>query len=155
MRFILLPLLLTCATAYGQISVRLNDAAPVQITAADLAKLPRHTTLMNDHGKQVSYEGPLLHDVLVRAGFDFGKELRGKQLSSYVSALASDSYRVVFALAEFDPTIMDSGIIVADKREGQPLDAKEGPLRIVAPHDKRPTRCLRMLQGVDVVQLRK
>ena len=50
---------------------------------------------------------------------------------------------------------MDSGIILADKREGQTLAANEGPLRIVVPHDKRPTRSLRLLREIDIVQLNK
>jgi hypothetical protein len=116
-----LCLVLACAEASGQIALRINDGPPVQIAAADLAKLPRHTAVLNDHGKQISYEGVLLHDVLALGGVDFGKGLRGKQLSSYVAALASDDYEVVYALAELDPTVMDSGIVVADKREGQPL----------------------------------
>jgi hypothetical protein len=111
--------------------------------------------VLNDHGTQISYEGVLLHDVLAQGGVDFGKELRGKQLSTYVAAVANDGYEVVYALAEFDPTVMDSGIIVADKRDGQPLSAKEGPLRVVAPNDKRPTRCLKSLRELDVVQLKK
>jgi len=78
-----------------------------------------------------------------------------RQLSTVVEALAIDGYEVVFALADFDPTIADSDIIVADKREGQSLDAKEGPLHIVVPQDKRPARSLRMLQEIDVVQLKK
>jgi hypothetical protein len=135
--------------------VRVNDAAPVTVSAEDLAKLPRQTALLNDHGKQISYEGVLLHDILARGGVDFGKELRGKQLSTYIAALATDGYEVVYALAEFDPTVMDSGIIVADKRDGQPLANNEGPLRIIAPHDKRPTRCLKSLQEIDIVQLKK
>lgn len=155
MRLILICSFFVCLEASGQIVLRIDDKPPVPIAAADLAKLPRHTAVLNDHGKQVNYEGALLHDVLAQGGIDFSKELRGKQLSSYVAASASDGYEVVFALAEFDPTIVESDIIVANKREGQPLAAREGPLRIVVPHDKRPTRSLRMLQEIDVVQLKK
>lgn len=155
MRRLLLVLALACAQASAQIVLRINDAPPINIAATDFAKLPRHAAVLNDHGKQISYEGVLLHDLLAQNGVDFAKGLHGKQLSSYVAALASDGYQVVYALAEFDPTVVDSGIIVADKREGQPLGASEGPLRIVAPHDKRPTRSLRMLQEMDVVQLKK
>jgi hypothetical protein len=155
MRLILICLAFACVQASGQLVLRINDGPPVQITAGDLAKLPRHTAVLNDHGKEISYEGALMHDVLALGGIDFGKELRGKQLSSYVAALAGDGYEVVYALAEFDPTVMDSGIVVADKREGQPLGANEGPLRIVVPHDKRPTRALRLLREIDVVQLKK
>jgi hypothetical protein len=155
LRSILFLLVFACAHASAQITVRVNDAPSVTIAAADLAKLPRHTAVLNDHGKQISYEGALLQDVLAHAGIDFGSGMRGKQLSTYVAALASDAYQVVFALAELDPTIADSGIIIADKREGQPLAASEGPLRIIVPHDKRPARSLKMLQEIDVVQLKK
>lgn len=134
---ILILLVFAFVQASGQILVRINDGPKIEIAAVDLAKLAPHTAVLNDHGKQISYQGPLLHDVLALGGIDFGNELRGKQLSSYVAAFASDGYEVVYALAEFDPTVMDSGIVVADKREGQPLAANEGPLRIVVPHDKR------------------
>jgi hypothetical protein len=155
MRSVLFCLLIACFEASGQIVVRINDAAPVTISVPDLAKLPRHKAVLNDHGKQVSYEGVLMHDVLAQGGVDFGKELHGKQLSSYVAAVATDGYEVVYALAEFDPTVMDSGIIVADKRDGGALAANEGTLRVVVPNDKRPTRSLRMLTEIDVVQLKK
>ncbi|HEX4230083.1 MAG TPA: hypothetical protein VHZ07_15520 [Bryobacteraceae bacterium] len=155
MRPILLLFTFACLQGSAQIILRINNAPPVTISAADLAKLPRHTAVLDNHGKQIAYEGVLLHDVLAQGGIDFGKELRGKQLSTYVAALASDGYEVVYALAEFDPTVMDSGIIVADRREGQSLAASEGPLRVIAPHDKRPTRSLKSLQEIDIVQLRK
>lgn len=155
MRFVLLCFLLASLQASGQILLRINDAPAVPVAAADLAKLPRHTAILDNHGKQISYEGALLGDVLAEHGVDLGKGLRGKQLSSYVTALASDGYQVVFALAEFDPTILDSGIIVADKRDGQPLPASEGPFRIVVPRDKRAARSLRLLREIDVVQLNR
>jgi hypothetical protein len=153
MRLILISLLFVCGQASGQLMVRMNDAQPVKLAANDLAELPRQTAVLNDHGKQVSYEGVLLHDVLARCGVDFGKGLHGKQLSAYVSAIGSDGYQVVYALAEFDPSIVNSGIILAEKREGQPLAATEGPLRIVVPHDERPARSVRLLKEIDIVQL--
>jgi hypothetical protein len=153
MRLILICLLLVCGRASGQVIVRINDARPLTLAAQDLAALPRHAAMLNDHGKQVNYEGVLLHDVLAHSGVDFGTGLRGKQLSAYVTAIGSDGYQVVYALADFDPSIRDSGIILADTREGQRLGPKEGPLRVVVPHDERPARSVRMLKEIDVVQL--
>lgn len=155
MRSLFICLFLVSLQASAQITLRINDTPAVTVAPADLAKLPRHAAVLNNHGKQVNYEGVLLGDLLARHGVDFNKGLRGKQLSSYVAALASDGYQVVFALAEFDPATVDSGIIIADRRDGQPLAASEGPLRIVVPHDKRPARSLRSLQEIDVVQLKK
>ena len=103
MRLILICLLLLCGRASAQIMLRINDAAPVNIAAKDLAQLPRHAAVLNEHGKQIGYEGALMHDVLALGSIDFGKGIRGKQLSTYVAALASDGYEVVYALAEFDP----------------------------------------------------
>ncbi|HZS57280.1 MAG TPA: hypothetical protein VFA65_22965 [Bryobacteraceae bacterium] len=139
----------------AQVLVRINEAPPATISAAEFAALPRHNAVVDDHGKHVTYEGALLHDVVEKAGFKFGTGLRGKQLSSYVLAVASDGYQVVFALADLDPTIGDTGVIVADKRDGQALTANEGTLRIVAPNDKRPARSVRLLREIDVVQLNK
>jgi hypothetical protein len=125
------------------------------LDAKTLAELPRQTVTLKDHGKEVKYEGVLLHDILVRSGVDFGKGLRGKQLSSYVTGISSDGYEVIYALADLDPTITSADTIVADKRDGNPLDSKEGPLRIVVPQDKRPARSVRLLKEIDVVQLQK
>lgn len=155
MRRIFLLLAFAGVHASGQIVLHINDAPPVTVAATDFAKLARHTAVLNDHGKQINYEGALLHDVLAQGGVDFGTGLRGKQLSAYVAAIATDGYEVVYALGEFDPTVVDSEIVVADKREGQPLAANEGPLRIIVPHDKRPTRSIKMLREIDVVQLKK
>jgi hypothetical protein len=58
---------------------------------------------------------------------------------------AADGYRVVFALAEIDPAFATREIILADERDGKLLDAKEGPLRIVAPGDRRPARWARQV----------
>jgi hypothetical protein len=124
---------------------------PQQISA----NFPRHSAVLNDHGKQISYEGVLLRDVLTMRGVDFSKGVRGNQLSSYVVAIASDGYQAVYALAELDPSIVDSDVVVADKREGQPLAANEGPLRIVVPRDKRPARSVRLLREIDVVELKR
>jgi hypothetical protein len=70
-----------------------------------------------------------------------------------VVAKASDGYQAVFSIAEFDPSLADSGIIIADKRDGQPLGEQKRPYRIVVPSDKRPARSLRMLAEIDVIQL--
>ena len=62
MRLLFLALAFAGVHVSGQIVLRINDAPPVQIAAGELAKLPRHTAVLNNHGKQVSYEGALLRD---------------------------------------------------------------------------------------------
>jgi DMSO/TMAO reductase YedYZ molybdopterin-dependent catalytic subunit len=128
-------------------------ATPLVLTAADLKKMPRKTlSILNPHDKkQENYEGVLLEEILRRAGVPQGEQLRGPAMATYVLAEAEDGYRVVFALAELDAGILDSGIIVADTLDGAPLPAKVGPFRLVAPHEKRPARWVRMLKSLTVV----
>ena len=51
----------------------------------------------------------------------------------YLLVEAADDYRVVFALPELDPAFTERVILLADRRDGQPLAAAEGPLRLVVP----------------------
>lgn len=155
MRLIVICFLFACGHAFSQVIVRINDVKPVKVDVNSLAEFQRHVAVLQDHGKQIKYEGVLVHDVLVHSGADFGKGLRGKQLSSYVTAIGNDGYQAVYALADFGPSITNSAIILADTRDGKPLGANEGPLRVVAPQDKRPARSVRLLKEVDVVQLSK
>jgi hypothetical protein len=64
---------------------------------------------------------------------------------------AADGYKVVFALAEIDPAFAVRDIILADKRDGKPLDAKQGPFRIVAPGDKRGACWVRQVTALRLI----
>lgn len=132
-------------------TVTVEGKSPLTFTAADLAAMPRHTVTANQHGTQIQYEGVYMHDVLVKAGVPFGSDLKGKKLSTYVLAVAQDGYAVVYTLPEMDTDFSDGDLLIADKVGGQP----EGPFRIIAPHDKKPARSLRMLERIEVVQLVK
>jgi DMSO/TMAO reductase YedYZ molybdopterin-dependent catalytic subunit len=121
---------------------------------ADLKKMPRKTlSVVNPHdNKTETYEGVLLEELLKRAGVAQGEKLRGALMATYVIAEAEDGYRVVFSLAELDSGILDSDVIVADTINGESLAPKQGPFRLVAPHEKRPARWVRMLKSVTVVR---
>jgi DMSO/TMAO reductase YedYZ molybdopterin-dependent catalytic subunit len=125
---------------------------PMSLSLADLRGLPRQTlTVMNEHEKkEETYQGVPLAEILKRAGVPQGSALRGPALAIYVRAQGADGYAAVFALAELDSSVQDSGVLVADTLDGQPIPDKLGPLRLVAPHDKRPARWVRMLRTVTV-----
>jgi DMSO/TMAO reductase YedYZ molybdopterin-dependent catalytic subunit len=130
-------------------------AKPVTISPADLKSYPRTTVTLQEEGRSVAYEGVLLGEVLTRAGAPLGAELRGNNVASYVLAKARDGYQVVFSLAEVDPAFTGSQIIIADTVDGKPLFEYQGPLRIVAPGDKRGARSVRMLERIEIVRLQK
>ena len=141
----------TATTAELRISGAVST--PLVLTVVDLKKMPRKTlSVMNPHNKKTeTYEGVLLQELLHRAGVPQGEQLRGPSMATYVIAAAEDVYRVVFSLAELDSGILESEVIVADTMDGAPLVAKEGPFRLVAPHEKRPARWVRMLKSITVV----
>jgi len=74
-------------------------------------------------------------------------------MANYVIAEAEGGYRVVFSLAELDSGILESEVIVADTIDGAPLSAQQGPFRLVAPHEKRPARWVRMLKSITVMRV--
>jgi DMSO/TMAO reductase YedYZ molybdopterin-dependent catalytic subunit len=138
----------------AQLKVSGAVSTPLTLTAADLKNMPRTSLqVSNSHEKKSeTYEGVLLEELLRRAGAPHGEQLRGPLMTTYVVAEASDGYRVLFALAELDSDFVNSEVLVADTVDGAPIDAKRGPFRLVAPHEKRPARWVRMLQSITVVR---
>jgi hypothetical protein len=143
----------TVATGPSAIVVSMSGGKSVTLGGAELKTMPRITVKANDHGREISFEGVALSLLLERVGAPLGDALRGPALGSYVVASAPDGYQVVFALAELDPAMARNDVIVADTADGQPLAAAQGPLRIVAPADKRPARWIRMLAKVEVFRV--
>ena len=159
-RWILAPVLssglLFAQAATAVLTVQGDIAAPVSLTAGDLAKMPRETvSVPAAEGTKIVYEGVTLFSLLQKAGAPFGKQLRGKVLASYVLAKALDGYQVIFTLGELDPDFGNESILVADKRDGKPLPDKQGPFRLVCPNDHEGARSVRMLQTLEVVRLAK
>jgi hypothetical protein len=114
---------------------------------AELKAMPRTTiTVHNEHSKaDETYSGVRVADLLAKMGAPLGKELRDIGLSSYLVVVGSDGYEAVIALAEVDPSFHTGEVIVADTMNGQPLDARSGPFKLVVTEDKRPARWVRNL----------
>ena len=158
----LLVLLLSApVSAFAQASaapaIRVTGEAPthLELSLADLAAFRRQTVrVIDDHGAQVEYGGVPVAQILEKAGAPLGKELKGPNLALGVVATAPDGYRVLFSLAEFDDAFSDRVIILADRRDGKPLDSREGPLRLIVPGDKRHARWIRGVATLEVLRLR-
>jgi DMSO/TMAO reductase YedYZ molybdopterin-dependent catalytic subunit len=130
-------------------------AKPLSLSLQDLSGYPRKILkVMNEHeGKEETYQGVPLAEILKRAGVPQGSDLRGAALAMYVRAQGADGYSVVFSLAELDSGVQDSEVLVADTLNGEPIPDKLGPLRLVVPHEKRPARWVRMLRSITVVKV--
>ena len=126
---------------------------PLVLHDSDLRELPRKSvTVTDERGAKVTYEGVPVTEILRRAGAPLGKQLKGPQMTLYVLVNAIDGYRAVFALPEFDPGFTDQVILLADRRDGHPMTAPDGPFRIVVPDEKRHARWVREVTSLEVRQ---
>ena len=87
----------------------------------------------------------ILADILQKAGVTLGENLKGKNLTKFVLAEATDGYQVIFSLAEVDKVYTDKLIIIANQVDGKPLSTIEGPYRIIISDEKKPTRLIRQV----------
>jgi DMSO/TMAO reductase YedYZ molybdopterin-dependent catalytic subunit len=125
---------------------------PLTVTLEDLKKMPRMTLRVeNAHAKRTEvYEGVPLEALLQKAGVPQGEQVRGPAMTTYVLVEAADNYHVIFSLAELDSSFEDSEVLVADTMDGAPLAPDQGPFKLVAPHEKRPARWIKMVQSITV-----
>jgi len=117
---------------------------------AKLAPLPHASvTVPNEHTKaNDTYSGVPLMDLLAPQGVPAGPH--GAAMRIYLVAEGSDGYKAVYSLAEVNPAVQDSAVIVADTENGKPL-AGDGPLKLVDTHDKHPARWVRNLVAIKVM----
>ena len=136
-----------------QLTIQNEAGKQTVLSRADIEALPRAKVTTAAAGSTATFEGIMLRDVLEQAGVSLGESVRGKRLASYLLVEAADGYRVVFALPEIDPGFTDKQIVLALTKDGKPLDAKEGPYRIVIPDEKRMARWIRQVTSMKIVDV--
>ncbi|MBS1522692.1 MAG: molybdopterin-dependent oxidoreductase [Bacteroidetes bacterium] len=125
---------------------------PMSVNDDGLHKYTQTTVIRKDHdGKDHTYTGVILAEILKKAGATLGPDLKGKNLAKYILVTASDNYQVVFALAELDKAFTDRIIILADQVDGKPLPSGEGPFRVIVQDEKKPARCIREVTEIKVL----
>jgi len=127
--------------------------ATLPLDAASLAALPRASATLAAHGQTSQCDGVWLADLAAARGLPAGPALTGAALSILIRAEAADGYRVVFSLAEIDRRLGNRPVLIADRCDGRPLAAGDGPLRLVVPGEIRAARSVRQLRALTVHQL--
>ena len=148
------PCFSNAQTVVKQASVKITGEVktPLDMNLDSLNKFKQTEVVRKDKdGKDHKYSGVVLSDILQKAGVTSGKDLRGKNLTKFVLIDASDGYEVVFSLAELDKDFTDRTIILADKVDGQPLPAGDGPFRIIVQDEKKPARCIKQVTGIKIL----
>jgi len=115
-------------------------SATTTLTVADLQKLPAITvkvTLRTDSGTQgtYTYTGALLYTVLQQAGLVPNSSFKNDLLRQFVTVGATDNYQATLSLAEINPDYGHQQVILAYARDGKPLAADEGAIRLIVPGD--------------------
>lgn len=146
-----LAALLFASTAQAQsIVVTGADGRSVTLAAADIAALPRQTLTLTIHGDSHVYKGPTLASLLEDVGAPLGERLRGPALLTYVTVRATDGYGVVLSLAEIDPALSPTAVLLADEVDDASIGAEDGPFRLVVEGDTRPARSARQVTSITV-----
>lgn len=140
------------ATEPKGVSLLIEGRPPITLSHTELSEMPRRAVDGVDHGVRARFEGVSVSALLERIGAPLGEKLRGRAAALGVLVEAADGYRTLFALAELDPTFSDDAVILADRRDGQPLSDFEGPLRIVAVGDQRQARWVRQVVSLRLVK---
>lgn len=145
----------TSAKTEPVLRVEVENGKTLDLTAKDLAKFTRREIKAKAHDeKEAVYVGVNLSEILLAAGAKIGKgELRGKDLPAYLLVEAADGYRVTFAIAEISSDFTDKIILLADTRDGKPLDADNGFWQIIVPDEKKHGRWVRQVIKLSVKKI--
>lgn len=121
-----------------------------RLEAAQVAALSRDTASFAFHGGAPHrFSGPRLLSVLRAAGLPMDS-LRGRALAQYVVAEARDGYRTLFSVGELLAELGDARVMLADTMDGAALPTEDGPLRLIVPGDRRPSRSARQIVRIRV-----
>jgi DMSO/TMAO reductase YedYZ molybdopterin-dependent catalytic subunit len=122
------------------------------LQAIETAEVDTETT--GAHGSsevvRARYRGVRLWDVLEAARPLLDESVREDILSKVVIARSVDGYAAVIAGGEIEPRFMNGGVLIATHRDGAPLPADEGAMRLVVSYDHAPGRFVTRLASIDL-----
>jgi hypothetical protein len=124
-----------------------------EISPAEFAALPHVTLKVMIHGKDRSFEGVPMLELLRRVHAPWGDTLTGKDLRDVVLVTGQDGYQVAYSLGEIDPGTAQGQVLVVDRADGAPLDSHAGPFQVVVQNDARPARDARMVATIELIRL--
>jgi hypothetical protein len=136
------------ATPSESLTVNFNGNTTI-FNRATLALLPQQTiTALDGHThKNETFIGPLVTDVLAKAGLIPGDPTHALILRSYVTASGTDGYFVIYSGAELEPMYTSGKVIIALTQDGAPIASG---IQLVNPLDVKPARWVHALTSLTV-----
>jgi ABC-type tungstate transport system permease subunit len=125
------------------------------LSADDWGKFSRHEMTVKDKsGKPTTYGGVLATDVLQSAGLDVGNHAMNRANARLIVRVeAADGFVAVLSVCEIDNQAPEHAFLLADRRDGEPLNEMEGPLRLVCPGDATAVRSVRQVRSLTITRL--
>lgn len=127
-----------------------TPSGSVAFTATELAAMPRRQVTVGEGATALTFEGVQVGDLLARTGAASGEEVHGQAFAHYVLVRSRDGYLTVLSLAETNPSVRRDPVIVADRMNGDRIDEREGPFRLVVGGDLRMARSARQVSAIEV-----
>lgn len=137
------------------LSVRVvhGTACSVSVTLPQLNTLPaRSATIKSHDGVEATYEGAWITDVLRLNCPSIAAIEKRTMVRTAVRIEAADGYRALIALTEADTSFRQHPVILAWKKNGQPLDDHDGPFQVIVPDDMRHARDVRRVTRLEVLE---
>ena len=121
----------------------------------NLINLPQVTVHVHNAHRNTdeTYAGPLVSDVLAKAGLTASKETEPLILHSSVVATGTDHYYVLYSCAEVEPSFSHGQVIVAITKGNELPNTEGGTIELVNTTDAKPARWLHGLTQLNVISL--
>ena len=124
------------------------------LTVEDLIKMPQVTVHVHNAHRNTDedYTGPLVSDVLAKAGLTSTRETEPLILHSTVVATGTDHYFVLFSCAELEPSFTTGQSIIAIMKSDLP-DTEGGVIQLINANAAKPARWVHGLTNLNIMSL--
>ncbi|MEO8066256.1 MAG: molybdopterin-dependent oxidoreductase [Flavobacteriales bacterium] len=141
------------ASQNDTLTVRVHHSGgDARVTFGEMRTLTQRTATIASHdGVEAAYEGAWLMDILKMNSASIAAIEKRTMVRSYVRVEAADGYNAIIALAETDTSFRQRPVILAWKKNGQPLDNHDGPFQLIVPDDMRHARDVRQVTVLEVI----
>jgi hypothetical protein len=119
------------------------------VSPADI-KAMRQASVTVPYGDKATFTGPVIGDFLAEVGAPSDVRLHGPPVNQIVVVTGQDGFTTVLSLAETEKSFRDQPIILADQENGKPLDARQGPYRLVIGGELKPARSVYAVTEIEL-----
>ena len=123
----------------------------VTLSVEELLNLPQTTVHVHNAHRNTDedYTGPLVADVLAKAGLIASKETEPLILHAALIATGTDKYFVLYSVAEVEPMFATGKVIVAVMKANLP-NTDGGTIQLINTADAKPARWVHGLASLTV-----